>query len=138
MKCLEHIYCSLRLASKKKRIMAFFLLNFLPKFIDMYGMDTVLFFILLVFEMLKIPKINVEVHFLKKLDFVTNKCLAQDAFRKCPRTTENLLKHTALQLSQYIVMCTDFLIILYILQSYLSKRTISVNEMHCPYKQSLS
>ena len=110
MKCLEHISCSLRLASKKKRIMAFFLLNFLPKFIDMYGMDTVLFFILLVFEMLKIPKINVEAHFLKKLDFVTNKCLAQDAFRKCPRTTENLLKYTALQLSKYIVLCTIFLL----------------------------
>ena len=58
----------------------------------MYRMDTVLSLILLVFEMLKIPKTKVETHFLKKLDFVTNKCLAQDAFGKCPRTTENLFK----------------------------------------------
>ena len=66
----------------------------------MYRMDTVLSLILLVFEMLKIPKTKVEAHFLKKLDFVTNKCLAQDAFRKCPRSTENLSKYTASQLSQ--------------------------------------
>ena len=104
----------------------------------MYRMDTVLSLILLVFEMLKIPKTKVEAHFLKKLDFVTNKCLALDAFGKCPRTTENLSKYTALQLSQYIVMRTNFLIISYILQSYPSKRAISVNKMHCPYKQSLS
>ena len=84
----------------------------------MHHLDTVLS---LVFEMLKIPKTNVEAHFLKKFHFVTNKCLALDAFGKCPRTTENLSKHTALQLSQYIVMCTNFLIISYILQSYPSK-----------------
>ena len=87
----------------------------------MYRMDTVLSLILLVFEMLKIPKTKVEAHFLKKLDFVTNKCLALDAFGKCPRTTENLSKYTALQFSQYIVMCTNFLIISCILQSYPSK-----------------
>ena len=73
----------------------FFLLFFLSKFVDMYRMDTVLSLILLVFEMLKIPKAKVEVHFLKKLDIVTNKCLAQDAFGKCPRTTEYLSKYTA-------------------------------------------
>ena len=104
----------------------------------MYRMDTVLSLILLVFEMLEISKTKVEAHFLKKLDFVTNKCLAQDAFRKCPRTTENLSKYTASQLSQYIVMCTNFLIISYILQSYPNKRAILVNDMHGPYKQSLS
>ena len=43
-------------------------------------MDAVSSLILKVSEMLKIPKTKVEVHFLKK----------QDAFRKCPRTTENL------------------------------------------------
>ena len=118
--------------------MAFFLLNFLSKFIDMYRMDTVLSLILLVFGMLKIPKTKVEAHFLKELDFVTYKCLAQDAFRKCPRITENLSKYTALHLSQYIVICIKFLIISYILQSYPSKRAISVNKIHCPYKQSLS
>ena len=59
----------------------------------MYRMDTVLSLILLVFEMLKIPKTKVEAHFLKKLDFVTNKCLALDAFRKCRRAIENLLKN---------------------------------------------
>ena len=55
-------------------------------------MDTVLSLILLVSEILKIPRVRVEVHFLKKLTFVTNKCLAQDIFEKCPRTTENLSK----------------------------------------------
>ena len=69
----------------------------------MYHMDTVLFLILLVFEILKIPKTKAEAHFLKKLDFVTNKCLPVDAFGKCPRTTESLSKYTALQPSQDIV-----------------------------------
>ena len=57
-------------------------------------MDTMLLLILLVFEMMKIPRDKVEVHFRKKLAFVTNKCLTQGAFGKCPRTTENLSKHT--------------------------------------------
>ena len=61
----------------------------------MYRMDTVLSLILLVSKMLKIPRAQVEAHFLKKLAFVTNKCLAQDVFGKCPRTTENLSKYTA-------------------------------------------
>ena len=81
---------------------------------------------------------KVEAHFLKKLDFVTNKCLAQDALGKCPGTIENLSKYTVFPLSQYIVMCTNFLIISCILQSYPNKWAISVNEMRCPYKQSLS
>ena len=52
-------------------------------------MDAVLFLILLVSEILKIPRTKVEAHFLKKLAFVTNKCLAQDVFGECPRPTEN-------------------------------------------------
>ena len=59
----------------------------MSKFIDMYRMDTQLSLSLLVSEMSKIPKTKNEAHFLKKPDFVTNKCLAQDAFGKCPRTT---------------------------------------------------
>ena len=43
----------------------------------MYRMDTELSLILLVSEMLKIPRPKAEAHFLA---FVTNKCLAQDAF----------------------------------------------------------
>ena len=58
----------------------------------MYHMDTVLPLILLVSDMLKIPRAKVKAHFLKKLAFVTNKCLAQDSFGKCPRTTKNLSK----------------------------------------------
>ena len=84
-------------------------------------MDIVLSLILLNSQMLKIPKTKTEAHFLKKLDFATNKYLAQDAFRKCPRTTENLSKYTALQLSQYILMCTNLLNISCILQDYPSK-----------------
>ena len=87
----------------------------------MHLMDTVLSLILLVSEVLKIPKTKVEAHFLKKLDFVTNKCLAQDALGKCPGTIENLSKYTVFPLSQYIVMCTNFLIISCILQSYPNK-----------------
>ena len=45
----------------------------------MYLMDTALAVILLVFEMLKIPSIKVQAHFLKNLAFVTSKYLAQDA-----------------------------------------------------------
>ena len=100
---------------RKTELWIFFLLNFLSKFIDMYRMDTVLSLILLVSKMLKIPKTKFEAHFLKKSDFVTKKCLAQDAFGKCQRTRQNLSKYTALQLSRYIVMCTNFLIVSYIL-----------------------
>ena len=41
-------------------------------------MDIALSLILLVSEILKIPRAKVEAHFLKKLAFVTNKCLVQD------------------------------------------------------------
>ena len=61
----------------------------------MYRMNTALSLILLVSEMLKIPRVKVEAHFLKKLAFVTNKCLEQDAFGESPRTTKNLSKYTA-------------------------------------------
>ena len=60
-------------------------------------MDTALYLILLVSEMLEISRAKVEVHFLKKPAFVTNKCLARDAFGKCPRTTEKLSKYTAIR-----------------------------------------
>ena len=63
----------------------------------MYRIDTVLSLILLVSEMFKIPRAKVEVHFLKKLAFVTNKCLAHNAFRKFPRATENLSKYIAVR-----------------------------------------
>ena len=58
----------------------------------MYHMDTVLSLILLVSEMLKIPRAKV-----KELAFVTNKCLAQDAFGICPRKTEKLSKYKAVR-----------------------------------------
>ena len=59
----------------------------------MHRMDTVLSLILLISEILKIPRAKVEAHFLQKLAFVTNKCLAQDAFGKCPRTIHAHLIH---------------------------------------------
>ena len=55
-------------------------------------MDIALSLILLFSEMQKIPNVKVKEYFLKKLAFVTNKCLVQNAFRKCPKTTENLSK----------------------------------------------
>ena len=63
----------------------------------MYCLDTTFFLILLISEMQKIPRAKAEAHFLKKLAFVTNKCLAQDAFGECPVTTEKLLKYTAVR-----------------------------------------
>ena len=60
----------------------------------MYRMDVVLSLILLVYKMLKIPRAKVEAHFLNKLAFITNKCLALDPFGECPRKTENLSKYT--------------------------------------------
>ena len=62
----------------------------------MYRTNNALSFDFIFFsEMLKFPSVKVESHFLKKLAFVINKCLAQHAFGKFPRTTENLSKHTA-------------------------------------------
>ena len=77
--------------------MTFFLLNFLSKFICIYRVDNVLSLLLLVSELLKIPRDKVEAHFFKKIAFVTNKCLAQDAFGKCTRTREILSKHAAVR-----------------------------------------
>ena len=72
----------------------------------MYRMDTMLSLILLVPEILKIPRAKVEAHFLKKLAFVTNTCLAQDAFGKCPRTTENLSKYANSYLHKFMHLST--------------------------------
>ena len=58
----------------------------------MYSIDDVLSLILLVSEMLKIPRAKVKVRFLKRLAFLTNKCLAQGDCREYPRTTENISK----------------------------------------------
>ena len=60
----------------------------------MYRMDTALSLIVVVSEMLKILRAKAEAHFLKKLVFVTNKCFAQDAFRKCLRTVEKIHSNT--------------------------------------------
>ena len=96
-------------------------------------MDSVFPLILLVSEMLKTARTNVEVHFLKKLAFVTKKCLAQDAFAKCPRTTENYSKYTAVreQLCPQIFLfsCNKAILV-----SKLYRLPICI----APYKQSLS
>ena len=63
----------------------------------MFRINIVLSLILLVSGMLKIPRAKVKAHFLKKLAFVTNKCLAQYAFEECPRTSEKLSKYTAVR-----------------------------------------
>ena len=60
---------------------------------NMYRMNPVLSFILLVSEVRKIQRAKVEAHFLKKLPFVTNECLARDAFS----TTENLSKYKSVR-----------------------------------------
>ena len=84
----------------------------------MCRMDAVLSLIMLVSEMLKIPRAKVEAHFLKKLAFVINKCLVQDALQKMSKgNTKPFKTHSSMQ----IVMCRNFPIFSYILQSYLSK-----------------
>ena len=52
------------------------------------------------------PRAKVEAHVIKKFDFITKKCMAQGAFRKCPRRTENLSKYTAIREQ----LCTNFVI----------------------------
>ena len=90
----------------------------------MYRMDTVLSLILLFFEMLNIPRSKVEAHFLKKLVFVTNKCL-----KKMSKANR---KPFEIHSSTRIIACIDFLIFSYILQSYPRKGFMLVTEMHCP------
>ena len=80
---------------------AFFLLNFLSKFIDMYPMANVLSLILLRSEILKIPRAKVGDQLVKKLAFLTNKC---DTYINAKRLTlhlTNLLVNVALKF--YIV-----------------------------------
>ena len=100
----------------------------------MYRMDSVLYLILLVSEMLKIQRAKVEVYFLKKFYFATNKCLAQDAFGKCPKTTENLSKYTAVREQ----LCAQiFLLSLIFYKSILVSELYWLPRCISPYKQSL-
>ena len=73
------------------------------------------------------PRAKVEAHFLKKIAFVTRKCLAQSALGKCPRTTENLWKYTAVLNS-----CVHKFSYLVCTKNHPSKWAISVTKMHCP------
>ena len=77
----------------------------------MYLINTMLSLILLVAEMLKIPRVKVEALFLKKIAFVTNKYLVQ----RMPKDNRKPFK---IHSSTPIVACTDFLIFSYILQSF--------------------
>ena len=49
--------------------------------------------ILSVSDMLKILSAKVRDHFLNELAFVTNRCLAHDAFRKIPRAIKKIPKY---------------------------------------------
>ena len=95
----------------------------------MYRMYTVLSLILLVSEMLKVPRAKFEGRFLKKFDFATNICLAQDAFRKCPRTKESFKIHSSMRIFYF---------------PHFFYEAILVSELHrllrciASYKQSLS
>ena len=114
---------------RKSELCLFFLLNFLSKFIDMYHIDSLLFLILLVSEMLKIPRTKVEAHFLKKTCFCNEQQFSTRCLRKMSKDNRKPFK---IHSSTRIAICTIFLIFYYILQSYLSKWAISVVEMHCP------
>ena len=74
-------------------------------------MDNVLYLILLVSEMLKIPRDKVEDHFLKNIAFITNKCLLQDAFGECLWTKKTFQKtqqyaNSYLHKFSYILVCS--------------------------------
>ena len=64
----------------------------------MYLMNTVLSLILLVSEMLKIPRAKVQAHLLQKLDFVTNKC---DAFINAKKINVTFYKPRASKSAEY-------------------------------------
>ena len=108
--------------------MTFFLVKFFSKFIDMCCMDTVLSLILLVSEKLKTPKVKVEAHYLRKLA-CSQQLFVTKYLRKISKANRRPFKiHNSTQ----TVMNTNFIFILYVLQSYPSKWAISVTEMHCP------
>ena len=73
-------------------------------------MDTVLSMILLVSDMLKVPRAKLEANFLKKLTYVTKNYLAHDAFGKCPRTTGNLSKYTVVYVNTYVHTFSYYLV----------------------------
>ena len=80
-------------------------------------MDTILSLIPLVSETLKIPRARAEAHFLKKLAFVTNKCLAQDAFGII-QEQQKTFQNTQHYVNKYVHRFSYFP---YILQRYPSK-----------------
>ena len=120
---------------RKSELWLFYYENFLSKFIDTYCTDTVLSLILLVSEMLKIPRPKFEAHFLKKRAFVTNRCLAQDAFEKNVLEKQKTFQNTRQHANSYMY---KFFIISYILQSYSGKWAILVTKMHCPTQPHIS
>ena len=67
----------------------------------MYRMDIVLSLILLVSEMLEIPRAKVENHFLKKLAFSTNNCLEQDTLKNDQRQ-QKALQNTQQYANSYV------------------------------------
>ena len=109
--------------------MPFFSVKFLSKFMYIYHMDIVLSLILIVSQMLKLPRAKVEVHFLNKFVFVINKCLAQDPFRnRKPFKIHRITRR---------VMCTIFLFSVYFNAILLSELYL-LSRCPSPYKQSLS
>ena len=86
----------------------------------MYRMDTVLSLILLVFEMLKIPKTKVEAHFLKKLDFVPKR-FGTRRLQKMSKDNRKPFKiHSIAPFTMHSYM-HKFSYFSYILQSYSNK-----------------
>ena len=77
----------------------------------MYCMYTLLSLILLVSEMLKIPRAKVEAHFLKKLDLVTNKCLAQEKpFFENVQGQQKAFQNTQLYANSYVHKFSYYLV----------------------------
>ena len=114
---------------RKSESCPFFSVKFLSKSMYIYHMDVVLSLILIVSQMLKFPRTKVEVHFLNKFVFVTNKCLAQNAFRN--------RKPFKIHCITRRVMCTIFLFSEYF-NAILVSELYLLSRCTSPYKQSLS
>ena len=74
-------------------------------------MDTALPLILLVSEILKIPRAKVEVHFLKKFPFITKKMFSTRCLRKMSKDNSNRnLKNTHQHANSYVQKFPHYLV----------------------------
>ena len=109
-----NMFLVLYVCTLRKSEFYFFLLHFLSKFMDIYGYRLVL-------DSVNFGYAEMCWHY--------QQMFATRYFRKMSKDNRKRFK---IHSSTRIVMCTNFFIISYILQSYPSKGAASVTEMHYP------